>query len=111
MNVKGDPDDFIPTFDSLPKENNIRKRVQQVIDNLEKNQKMGVHIKRRDIPQYYTRKHSIPVLYLVDLPQYYRLAYTMIKFEIKDELYALMLELMTHDQYNKRFGIFKTKSA
>lgn len=110
MDVRGDPDDFIPAFTALDKENNIRKVVQQVISSLKNNQRMGDHIKKKDIPKYYIKKHSIPSLYLVDLPQFWRVTYSIMEFEVKNELSVLMLELMNHDQYNKRFNIFKKKS-
>lgn len=110
MEVKGDQDDFIPLFTGLP-DGNIKTAVQEVIDNLKKDHNIGEHIKKRDIPRYYIKKHNIPVLYLVDLPQWWRLTYSIMEFEVKNELSCLMLELMNHDQYNKRFGLFKKKSA
>lgn len=110
MEVRGVSDDFTAVFDSLPN-GNIRTAVQDVIDNLKKGQRLGDHIKKKDIPKYYIKKHKIPILYLVDLPQWWRVTYTIMEFEVKNELSGLMLELMNHDQYNKRFGIFKKKSA
>lgn len=110
MEIKGDPDDFMPMFIGLP-DGNIRTAVQEVIDSLKRDQRLGEHIKKKDIPKYYIKKHKIPVLYLVDLPQWWRVTYTIMEFEVKNELSGLMLELMNHNQYNKRFGVFKKKSA
>jgi len=110
MELRGDQDDFMSVFRILPK-GNIKTAVQEVINNLKKNNIVGEHIKKRDIPKYYIKKHKIPILYLVDLPQYWRLTYSIMEFEVKNELSVLMLELMNHNQYNKRFGLFKKKSA
>jgi len=110
MEVRGVSDDFTAVFNNLS-DGNIRTAVQDVIDNLKKDQRPGDHIKKKDIPKYYIKKHKIPVLYLVDLPQWWRVTYSIMEFEVKNELSGLMLELMNHDQYNKRFGIFKKKSA
>lgn len=110
MDVRGVSDDFTNVFTGLP-EGNIKTAVEEVIDNLKKNKRTGGdHIKKKDIPEYYIKKHNIPVLYLVDLPLFWRVTYSIMKFEVKNELSALMLELMNHDQYNKRFKIFKKKS-
>lgn len=111
MDIKGDPDDFISKFTTFSKDHVIRMAVQEVIDNLKKDIRVGAHVKKRQIPKYYITKHNIPILYVVDLPQFWRLTYSIAEFEIKNELSALMLELMDHDQYNKRFGYFKKKSA
>ncbi len=110
MDVKGVNDDFTKRFNQLPK-GNIKTAVQEVIDNLKNNHMMGDHMKKKDIPKYYIKKHNIPILYLIDLPQFWRVTYSVMEFEVKNELSGLMLELMNHDQYNKRFGIFKKKSA
>jgi hypothetical protein len=111
MDIKGDPDDFISKFTTFSEDHIIRMAVQEVIDNLKKDTCVGAHVKKRQIPKYYITKHNIHVLYVVDLPQFWRLTYSIAEFEIKNELSALMLELMDHEQYNKRFGYFKKKSA
>lgn len=110
MRLKAVKDDFQDAFDSLS-DNSIKRAVKDIIASLKQDNIVGEHVKKSQIPKYYIKKHNIPVLYRVALPKRWRLTYSIIEFEVKGELGALMLELMSHDQYNKRFGYYKKKSA
>ncbi|WKT57754.1 hypothetical protein QVH35_10650 [Candidatus Nitrosotenuis chungbukensis] len=64
---------------------------------------------RDTIPKYYITKYNIQLLYHFDMPDGHRLIYT-VRRSLPDGKEALFLELLSHDEYNKRFGYFKKKS-
>ena len=109
MDVKGDKKDFQPTYENLT-EGQIKNRVREIIQVLKNDKIVGEHVKRHQIPAYYVIRHKLQVLYVVDLPNYWRLTYTFQTFKDGEKPQALILELMDHVQYNKRFGYFKKKS-
>ncbi len=110
MKLKAVKDDFQDVFDALPN-GPIKTAVKEIIAILNQDNIVGEHVKKKQIPKYYVAGHNIPGLYRVALPNRWRLTYSIVEFEVKGELGALMLELMDHDQYNKRFGYYKKKSA
>jgi len=106
LEVKGDSEDFIPTFSNLDKKGQIFKDISKVIQNLKKDKKVGVHLQRSKVPKYYIRKHDYNAYFKVSLPENWRLIYGIIS--IHREKCALIMEVFNHDDYNKRFG-FKKK--
>jgi hypothetical protein len=110
MDVVGDKRDFYPAYEDLP-EGPIKNAVRQVIQSLKNNSIIGEHVQQKQIPRYYTHRHNIQTLYRVALPQQWRLSYTLHTFREGEKPRALLLEMMDHDQYNKRFGYFKKKSS
>ncbi len=110
MKVRGVSDDFKDVFDSLP-DGPIKKTVSEIIQSLKEDKIIGEHVRKRQIPQYYIKRHNILSLYRVALPNRWRLTYSILEFEVKGEFGVLLLELMSHDKYNKRFGYFKKKSS
>lgn len=110
MDVNGDKRDFYTTFASL-RDGPIKNTVEEIVESLKNDSVVGEHIPRQQIPQYYIKRHNAQVLYRIKLPQHWRLIYTILTFNEGDKPKAMLLELMDHDQYNKRFGYFKKKSA
>ncbi|QLH06941.1 hypothetical protein C5F50_07550 [Nitrosopumilus ureiphilus] len=97
-------------FDKLS-DGPIKTAINQAIADLKQDKIIGEHVKKKQIPKYYVTKHNISILYRYALPNRWRLIYSIIEFEVKGELSILLLELMNHDSYNKRFGYYKKKSA
>ena len=110
MKLKAVKDDFQDVFDALPS-GPIKTAVKEIITSLKQDNIIGEHVKKIQIPKYYITRYNIPILYRVALPNRWRLTYSIIEFEVKGDLGVLMLELMDHDQYNKRFGYYKKKSS
>lgn len=107
MEVGGDPDDFMPVFDSLDKNSLIFKDIRRVIRSLkDRDELVGVHLQHNKVPKYYIKKHGIDAYYKVELPENWRLIYGIISIHGLKK--ALLMELFDHDNYNKRFG-FKKK--
>jgi hypothetical protein len=110
MDIRVDRKDFLTTYTNLPN-GPIKNVVDEVIQALKDGSIVGEHVKKKQIPQYYKQRHNVQVLYRVSLPQHWRLIYTFLTLNEGEKPRPYLLELMDHDQYNKRFGYFKKKSA
>lgn len=102
LETGGDPDDFIPIYNSLPKDGPLYKAIQETIHSLKSDTIVGIHLKQNQIPKYYLKKHDVNAVYKVDLPGYWRLIYGITA--IHGEKKAYFMELFDHEKYNKRFG-------
>lgn len=109
MEVRGDKKDFFLIYENLPKDS-IKNVVDEIIQSLKNDSIVGEHVKHEQIPPYYKKRHNIQVLYRIALPQHWRLVYTLQTFTKDEKPRVLLLELMDHDSYNKRFGYFKKRS-
>lgn len=110
MDVRGDRKDFFLIYENLPN-GPIKNAVNDIIQSLKDDLITGEHVRHYQIPQYYKRRHNVQSLYRVELPQHWRLIYTLQTFTQGERPVALLLELMNHDLYNKRFGYFKKRSG
>ncbi|MGI0007510.1 MAG: hypothetical protein ACREAR_05880 [Nitrosotalea sp.] len=102
METKGDPNDFMPMYNTLAKNESLYKTIQKVITDLQSDKIVGKRLRHEQIPKYYIKKHDVNAIYKVDLPGYWRLIYGIT--EIHGEKKAIMMELFNHEKYNKRFG-------
>ncbi len=109
MEVKADARDFNSVFENIT-ENSIRYEIIRIVSLLKNNSIVGEHVKREIIPKYYIKRHGVQTLYRISLPNNWRLVYSIQAFYEKEPT-VLLLELMDHKKYNKRFGYFKKKSA
>lgn len=114
MRVLAHPDDFVPTYAQLKANKQKNKAMLEAINNVKhqlenSDMPLGAHHKRDTIPKYYITKYNLQLLYHFDMPNGHRLIYT-VRRSLPDGKEALFLELLSHDEYNKRFGYFKKKS-
>lgn len=109
MEIRADIKDFNKAYEKIT-DATIQKSVAQIITSLKNDILVGEHMRRQIIPKYYVKRHNIQTLYRVALPHRWRLIYSIQTF-YENERTALLLEIMDHKQYNKRFGYFKRKSA
>jgi len=56
------------------------------------------------IPKEYIQKYDIKNLFRVELPNYWRMMYTLTKGETEIEIIAFVLDVVDHKLYNKKFG-------
>ena len=84
--------------------NNVKHKLEN------SNRPLGAHHKRDTIPDHYILKYNVQSLYHFDMPNRHRLMYTTRKSTSGNGQEALFLELLSHDEYNERFGYFKKKS-
>lgn len=108
MDVFSDKSDFDPAYECL--DGAVRNAVQDIIRALRMGIVVGNHVPRKQIPRYYIRRHGIQTLYRVNLPLHWRLVYTIHTFTKGQKPQVLLLEIMDHNHYNKRFGYFKKTS-
>ncbi len=93
----------------LEKNKTMLDAVDAIKSQLEKSDiPLGIHHKLNNIPKYYIKKYNVQGLYHFEMPDSHRLFYTVRRS--KDGKEALLLELLNHDEYNKRFDYYKKKS-
>jgi hypothetical protein len=76
--------------------------IERAIDDLKENPFSGVAVRRNLWPREYVKKHSIDNLRKYDLPNGWRLLYTVQGNEI--EIISILLEWLSHKEYEKKFG-------
>ena len=86
--------------DSSEKE--LFKFINQAIDNIERNAFCGVQIPKKQTPKDYIKKYSVANLWKYDLPNAWRLIYTIRGG--KAIVISVILEWMTHKEYDRRFN-------
>ena len=75
----------------------------RAFEDLEKNASSGIQIQKKLIPKEYTNKYgSLDNLWKYDLPNGWRLIYTIKKDQII--VLSIILEWMDHKHYERRFG-------
>lgn len=92
-------------FEKLKKstaEKRLYETLLRAIDDIKKTPSGFIHIKQKLIPKEYIVKYSIDNLWKYDLPNGWRLLYSLGKNEI--EIIDIILEWMDHKNYERRFG-------
>ncbi|MCX6777516.1 MAG: hypothetical protein NT157_01385 [Candidatus Micrarchaeota archaeon] len=83
-------------------ERRLAEYIEEAIGELKANPFAGIPIQRRLWPPEYVRKFGIDNLRKYDLPDGWRLTYTLQGNEI--EIISIILEWLSHKQYERRFG-------
>jgi len=83
--------------------NAINKKVELIKINIH----YGDPIAKDLIPQEYKEKYDVKNLFRVELPNYWRMLYTLTDDETKIEIIAFVLDFVDHSTYNKKFGYKK----
>jgi mRNA-degrading endonuclease RelE of RelBE toxin-antitoxin system len=76
----------------------IDKGIAKLIENHEGGQK----IQKTMWPKYYVNKYGINNLWRLRLDDYWRMIYTVVGEQVR--IVAVILEVLNHKEYNKRFG-------
>ncbi len=79
--------------------------INRIFDILVNNPFYGENAKKDLIPKEYRQKYDAGNLFIADLPDYWRMIYTLESDEI--EIIAFVLDIVNHDEYNKKFGFRK----
>ncbi|MAG20468.1 hypothetical protein CL618_03490 [archaeon] len=82
------------------------KGIQRSFDLIQENPFYGRNAKKKQIPEIYLIKHEVKNLFIVDLPLFWRMIYTLESDKI--EIVSFILDIFNHKDYNKKFG-FKGK--
>lgn len=81
--------------------NSIKQKIELLRDNPE----YGINIPKKLIPKEYVKLYDITNLWKINLSNYWRMIYTIRGNEI--EIISLILDIMNHNDYNKKFGYKK----
>ena len=93
-------------FDKLNKgrheERELYELIDRALDDLKENPFVGIKIPKALWPIEYIRKYGIDNLWKYDLPNGWRLIYTVKASSI--EIVSIVLEWFDHKSYERRFG-------
>lgn len=78
------------------------KFLERATNDLKENPFCGMKIPKKLWPGEYVKKYSIDNLWKYDLPNAWRLIYTISKDEIR--ILAIVLEWFDHKDYERKFG-------
>ena len=79
----------------------LYKFLDRATDDLKANPRCGIEVPKRLIPKVYTQKYGINNLWKYDLPNAWRLVYSITGNEV--EIIAILLEWFSHKDYERRF--------
>jgi Txe/YoeB family toxin of Txe-Axe toxin-antitoxin module len=77
------------------------KFLDRATDEIKTNPKCGIPIPKRLIPKVYIQKYSINNLWKYNLPNAWRLVYSITGNNV--EIIAILLEWFPHKEYERRF--------
>ena len=96
-------------FDALEsgkfEDRELHKFISRAVEDLKKNPRVGIPLPKRLIPKEYAQKYGVNNLHKYDLPNGWRLVYTLRGSEV--EIISVILEWFDHKNYDRRFG-YKT---
>ena len=106
---------YSPTFakqlQELEKSTDIKfnkqllKAIERETNNLFQNPHRGIQIPKKQVPKKYIEEYDVTNLWKINLPDYWRMLYTITGNEL--EIISIILEFMDHKDYNKLFGYKK----
>ncbi|HLF53583.1 MAG TPA: hypothetical protein VI544_00205 [Candidatus Nanoarchaeia archaeon] len=76
--------------------------IDRAINDLKNNPLCGIRVPKKIWPPEYIKKYSITNLWKYDLPNGWRLPYTIESDEVK--IVNIILEWFNHKDYERRFG-------
>lgn len=80
----------------------LYKWLERAFDDLEKNHAVGTQIQKKLIPKEYIRKYGIDNLWKYNLPNAWRLLYSVAEKEVV--LISIVLDWLCHKDYEKKMG-------
>lgn len=83
-------------------EQRLFRQIDHALSDIEENAFCGIQIPKRLIPKEYKKKYGITNLWKYDLPEGWRLIYSIAKGEII--VISLILEWLNHKNYERRFN-------
>ncbi len=82
-------------------EQQLFKCITEALERIEANAFCGIQIPKKLIPKEYVKKHGLGNLWKYNLPNSWRLIYSIRGSEAI--VVSIILEWMTHKDYNRRF--------
>ena len=88
--------------DGTGEEKQLYKFIRRAIEDLKQDPTCGIKIPKDRWPKIYIKKYGITNLWKYDLPNAWRLIYTIMADKIM--ISSVILEWFSHKDYEKRFG-------
>lgn len=88
-------------LNKTPQEQKLNKWLIRAFTDIEENAFCGIQIPKKLIPKEYTQKYNIKNLWKYNLPDAWRLLYSIENQEIA--IVSIILEWIGHKTYKKRF--------
>ncbi|HLD97328.1 MAG TPA: hypothetical protein VI934_03215, partial [Candidatus Nanoarchaeia archaeon] len=85
--------------------NQLLKAIEREKDNLLIDMHRGIQIPKGQIPEEYINQYGVSNLWKINLPDYWRMLYTIVGNEF--EIISILLEFMDHKEYDKKFSYKK----
>jgi len=82
----------------------ILNAIKDKAELIRENPHYGNPMNKKLIPKEYSQKYDAKTLFRIELPNYWRMLYTLDEGENKIEIIAFVIEILDHKKYNKRFG-------
>ncbi|MBS3094698.1 type II toxin-antitoxin system YoeB family toxin [Candidatus Pacearchaeota archaeon] len=89
-------------FEELSENDKIKKQIKRAVGDLQINAFSGIQIPKKLIPEVYIKKYQVNNLWKYDLPDGWRLVYSIMP-ENKIEILSVILEWFDHKEYEQRF--------
>lgn len=86
----------------------ILKAINKKVELIKANPHYGNPIAKKLIPQEYKDKYGVSNLFRIELPNFWRMLYTLTDGETNIEIIAFVLDVVDHPTYDKKFG-YKSK--
>lgn len=90
-------------FYQLDEKNEIKEYIKRAVRDIQNNAFCGIQLPKRLIPKEYVQRYGVANLWKYDLPDGWRLIYT-ITTPNKVEIVSVILEWFDHPDYEKRFN-------
>ena len=90
---------------SSTEDKQLCKFLTQAFENLEENAFAGIQIPKKQIPRVYLQKYGIDNCWKYNLPNAWRLLYSVGRSEVI--VVSIVLEWLKHKEYDRKFG-YKT---
>lgn len=88
-------------------ESSILRAIQKKVELIKVNIHYGIPVAKHLIPAEYKLKYGITNMFRVELPNFWRMLYTLTDGESTVEIVAFVLDIMDHKKYNKKLGYRK----
>ena len=85
-------------------ERSILNSVKQKSELIKANPHYGNPVSKKLTPKEFIKKYNVKNLFRVELPNFWRMFYTLTEGETKIEIISFVLEICDHKKYNKLFG-------
>jgi hypothetical protein len=84
-------------------ENTILNAFNKKKELIKNNPHYGDPIAKKLIPDEYKKKYGVTNLFRVELPNYWRMLYTLTNNETQIQIIAFVLDIIDHKEYDKKF--------